>query len=716
MSAIDDLPRETHFGKDFNYAQWSNKNSYASLHRVTWNSDYSNVAYFPTTNALNDFLDEQPKLSRFDFGYLKPNQPVKIDVPFNVAYEYNYLRVWNFEQPISGDNARWLYYFILDVEYVTPNTTRLHVQLDAWQTFIREIEFGTAYFEQGHIGVANSSLTDPTGARILTVPEGLDVGADYQVTHVSRHQLTSAVHDEEPANPSYKVMVVANNDLEAEPGTLESPVIKTAKGSMMENLPNGAGIYIFKQLGDFLTFVENISDTPWVSQGIVSITIVPTVDGMETWPTADIHGVNVYKPGWGTLKDRTRAGVDFRAEALANLPERYRHLKKFLTFPYLALELSTYTGTPLVLKPELWEGNARFIEKFHFAPPSPRMAIIPRGYNASGTSEEIDASTGNILHDGGEFFNVAAFITNFPQFSILNNGYLSVMAAQAHGIAQQYNAADWSQNRTTTGNQLAFDQASAGMGLNQDMAANTINAANQSTDLANFNAVVGGLQGGMNSIAGGISQGGAAGTISGAMGLVNAGISTAMSVNTNTMQNQISTGLTRSQSNAQVGNAVYMRDSNKNFADWAAKGDYQNQVASLNAKVQDAKLTQPSASGTVGGDSFMLAQYQWGYDLKIKMPNRGAIETIGEYWLRYGYAIRRFGKIPKDFKVMSHFSYWKLKECYIVSARCPEPFKQAIRGILEKGVTVWHQPELMGNVDMGLNTPINYNYFDNVGW
>ena len=52
---------------------------------------------------------------------------------------------------------------------------------------------------------------------------------------------------------------------------------------------------------------------------------------------------------------------------------------------------------------------------------------------------------------------------------------------------------------------------------------------------------------------------------------------TALTVHQQTAQNSINTGLSRAQNDASVGNMGYMRDSNKQFADWAARGDYGNE-------------------------------------------------------------------------------------------------------------------------------------------
>jgi hypothetical protein len=55
---------------------------------------------------------------------------------------------------------------------------------------------------------------------------------------------------------------------------------------------------------------------------------------------------------------------------------------------------------------------------------------------------------------------------------------------------------------------------------------------------------------------------------------------------------------------------------------------------------------------------------------------------------------------------MTKFTYWKLKETYITSSLCPEVYKQTIRGIFEKGVTVWVTPTDIGNIDIASNEPI----------
>ena len=158
---------------------------------------------------------------------------------------------------------------------------------------------------------------------------------------------------------------------------------------------------------------------------------------------------------------------------------------------------------------------------------------------------------------------------------------------------------------------------------------------------------------------------------------------------------------------ASVSSQSSIRDTNKNLADWAAKGDYANTIAGINAKVQDAQLIQPSVSGQYAGETFNLVNDTMELSLRWKMIDPAAIRVLGEYWLRYGYAVRQFKTIPVSLQVMTKFTYWKLAETYISSATVPESFKQAIRGIFEKGVTVWGNANDIGNIDIANNEPIS---------
>jgi hypothetical protein len=646
-----------------------------------------------------------------------------LDVPFHVAQNYNYLRAFNPAQPITGDNDRAFYYFITGVEYVAPNTTRIMVQLDIWQTFIYTTVFGNCYIERGHVGIANENSFTDYGREFLTVPEGLDVGGEYRIAKQWKHRVATAKDTPgtsdggSPVPIDFSVLVTSTVALDQDPGTEKAPGLNSAKGSDFENLPNGAESYIFPTLADFKIFMTHYTDKPWITAGIISIMAIPPYDyyGIGTETTTLDGVVAIRKITSGSLGHRyTTVAENWRDQLdAANggaIPARYARLTKLKTFPYTMLEMTSYTGTPLVIKPESWDyDHAVVVELPHFAQPAPRLMFMPYRYNASGphpSSPADDLDDYGIFNDGGEFLDMATGIYNFPTFSIVNNSYISFMASNANGIAFQHQNAEWSQTRALAGNNLSFDQAGSAINTSKEINRRTNNASIQSTNLANETAGWQALQAAGNSALGGVEQGGVGGALSAAKGLANTGASYAVGMNQRNQQLGIGLGLSQGVNQVTNDNAGYMKDTNKSYADYATKGDYQNTIAAINAKVQDAKLIQPTTSGQVGGDAFLLAQYKWGYDIKVKMIQPAILNAVGEYMLRYGYAVNRFGQMPSTLQVMEKFTYWKLRETYITSAQCPEMFKQALRGIMEKGVTVWSNPADIGNVDMADNAPL----------
>jgi hypothetical protein len=714
LNEIQVLPNEKTFGYGFSYASWI-AGTVVTLANVPWNSDYRDLVHFDNQAGLDNYLDTLagPTVTIGSMSYLPMNQPVRLNIPFERANTFNYLRAANPSQPITdpaGSTPVTYYYFVSAVNYVAPNTTELILQLDVWQTFIYSgVQFGNCYIEQGHVGIANQNQFSNFGRDYLTQPEGLDVGGEYQITAQWSKDIASALHHDNinPDYSFYSIMVVSTISLTADPGTVDAPKLASATGSQMENLPNGAEIYVFSTT-QFKAFMAEYSQYPWVTQGIISITAIPggnTPYGMP-YELVTIGTTQALKVDAGSLvKISESMATSWRDTVDLG---RYSNLKKFLTYPYSVLELTSYTGTPLLLKPESWaDPDATVIEVPHFAPPSPRLAFYPYRYNAGAVAATTDAN--GVINDGGEFLDMATGIFDFPTFSLVNNGYLSYMAANRNGIAYQHSSADWAQQRALAGNQVSADQASGAINTSRGITGMGINAASQQTSLANetgtYRAMMSAGQsalGGVAGVAGG-NPGAAVGALSGMAG---AALGNAIDMNQRNQSLGISNTLARGVNDASTGQAGYVRDTNKGYADMAARGDYQNAIAGINAKVQDAKLIQPTTSGQVGGDAFLLATYKWGYDLKLKMLQPASMASIGEYWLRYGYKINRFGRMPDNFMVCEKFTYWKLRETYITASNCPETFKQALRGIFEKGVTVWKNPADIGNIDIADNAPL----------
>jgi hypothetical protein len=732
MNQIYDPPKDRNFGLDFNYASW-NANTVITLTNVPWDNNYRDIVKFESEAALNTYLDLDSTNTRIEgMSYAKVNTPVRLNIPFNKAYKYNYLRAHNPAQPIPGsDEARNYYYFIVDVQYIAPNTTQVIVQLDIWQTFGKDVTFGNCFVERGHIGIANGNQFRNHGRDYLTVPEGLDVGGEYRVV-AKRSKAIMSNANEDPTNfdGMFAVLVASTTDLTAATGDQYDPKLVTAKGGPAFGLPAGASYYVFQNGNAFQNYLMLMQDKPWVTQGIISIKLIPDVkryyEGFE-YADGGLEPADylVAAPPAGPLPLVYSMYADWRnsQEIYDAIPAEYRHLRKLWTYPYMVVELTTWNGTPVILKPDSWNNsNADLIELATFIAPAERISISPRSYNAL-TDNNIDARypgfpvaqfPRNQGDDNGEYLDITTQIANFPTMAIVNNGAIGYMAANSQSIPQQYRNSEWSQQKAMAGAQASYDNASSGMDLTQAMneastymdQAQSINNQNMQREVTGTNMVSGVVSGG----AGGALAGGPGGAIAGLSG---GGIS-AVTQGMNLVSQMATTEANRAarmhgasrQLAGQLTAQGNIRDTNKSLADFSAKGDYFNTIMTISARVQDAQLTQPSVSGQQGGETMALVHNDIKVSVRIKMIDYAAIRRIGDFWHRYGYAVNTFVKMPVSLMTNENFTYWKLSEVYLVSGDMPQTFKGAIRGIFEKGVTVWRDPDKMGQVNIGDNPVI----------
>lgn len=722
MNQITNVPKSvSKAGYEFNYALWT-AGTTITLVNTPWDALYRDVVQYGP-GELDTWIDAQEdRIHVTDVKLHKLDRPVILDIPFERAAAFNYLRAHNPKQPIDGSLPSTFYYFVTKVEYGAPNATILHLQLDVWQTFQNVVKFGRAFVEQGHIGIANENQTADNGRKFLTVPEGFDLGNEYVIDRVEKKLLGSVRGaDEESASTCYVLMASTisldtDGSLEDSFGTEEKPKFRTAKGSSFENLPNGAELYLFQGIAAFKEAMSALSDVSWVAQGITSITLFPQMNELIS---AYGQGTEVFWTSEGKvfrakrLNAGSRGGAKITIHGIIDSPPtltnvRYMNLKKFNTYPYAVYELTANTGAPLIIKPESWVETNKTVSYMvytHAAPPNPRISIVPYHHNAkdSSASRDIVDSVG-LLYDGADFFDHATGIYNLPTFTVVNNSGSLAVAQQANSIAFQYNNASWEQERALRGAQTAFAQNQGSIEMNDALLRNTQRTTNETVAQNNFTQAGRSITSGAQSIVGAIGQG-PGGLLSAASGVGGAAADYAISTNQNTQMGVINNNSALAQTTAQNRQANLVGDTNLKYAQFAAQGDYAQAQAGIQAKVQDLRLTSPATMGQMGGEAFNFAVNDVSVYVKVKRIQPSVMAMIGEYWLQFGYKVHRNIMMPADLLVCSNFTYWKLQNTYLTSGRCPEPFKQAIRGIFEKGVTVWGKPEDIGMIDPAINVP-----------
>lgn len=646
-------------GLNFDYAVWS-ADSVITLCNVPWDALYKDVVRFASRSALNTYLNNlpSPRVQISNVNYARINEPIRLNIPLNSLLRYNYVRVSNPLQPgTSGDVQRDYYYFITSARHVNPSVTEVIVQLDVMQTFMYDITVNSAFVERGHIGIANTNAFNNYGRDHLTVPEGLDLGSDYRII-AQNHE--TIVDTSDYMNDCSVLMVIntrvktSDDDPYEYVDTEGKPSLEAANGSGFERLASGASVWYFPNTNDFMTWMLSMRQYPHVTQGIMSLTAIPNVK--RYYPDFDESDYEDGYP-WGVPQLRVpqvrtySLGNSFRDVFRNALPTRYRHLTKFLTAPYSMLTLTTWTGNPVACKPEQWTSdNASVEERATLTPPGQRIVINPANYN------------------GGEGVAMGVQIGNFPSLAIVNDQAIAYLQSNFNSINFQYQNAEYAAGKSLTGNNVSYANTQTGIQTSE----------RQALAGAGLNMISGGA---------GLVAGGAGGVGGAASGLMNAG--------GNILQTKIANEGTQT-----------IADLNKAFADDYAQGDYEQTVMAINARLQDAQLLQPSTVGNMGGETFNWANNMYRATLQFRMIDPARIAMIGDYWLRYGYAVHRYiSNIPANLMAMSDFTYWKMREAY-VTGNAPEEMKAVIRAVLEKGVTMWANANDIGKIDMATNAPL----------
>lgn len=728
MNQISNNPGPKDFGHEFNYEAWTPNNIF-TLCNVPWNNDYRDVHSYRTHDELNSYINslESPLVEIKHATRAKINMPIRLGMTLAKAMKYNYIRVSNGLQPVvSGDEIQHYYYFIVGIREVNPEVTEIIVQLDVWSTFMPTIEGVRGYVERGHVGVANTRQMENYGRDFLAIPEGFDLGTDYRNVAVRREKIMEPGIPDSSSVGDYNVIGVFATNPGAKPTTEDGKAnYTTAKGGYFQGIASGATVYLWENIARFRDFMVQHSIHPWLTSGLLTAMLIPNITRYH--PGFSWLDTNIQDPATGFLRTGKEGPSETpnmlghlmfnnwreSQEILNQIPARYRHLRKLFTFPYMAIEMTTWSATPIILKPQNWaDANATITERASLMPPGARVQFSPQRYNAIPGY----ASPGEVpFDDGGEYFDLFTQISNFPTVPIVNDGAILALAGQQNSIAFSQQSADWSQQRALTAAQTGYDQSMSGIGVANAMteAANQ-NAGNQlaiQQQLARDNQLMNAIGGGAMSGAAGL----AAGPVGGAVGLLGgAGSGILGALTLNNAQQAANDSLAGTVSNnwrtTGIGNdqTAYLADSNRSLAQYAARGDYENTMAGINAKVRDLEMTPASISGQMGGELINMVNDLMEVSLKWKMIDNAAMKIVGEHWLRYGYAVRQYTKLPASLKVMDTFTYWKMSETYLSGAFIPELYKQALRGIFEKGVTIWDDPSYIGRMDYDIadNNPL----------
>ena len=349
-----------------------------------------------------------------DFRYIRKDEVLRIDENIETLYNCDYVMYRN-----ENFGNRWIYAFINRKTYVSDSVTLLTIETDVFQTWQFDIQYYKSFITQCHEKQWNNGK--PLFNNLL--PESLEYGRDYVVRHT-----------EVVSWNSYYALICSSADLTHNPGDVETPILQASKGGTFDKMPSALDYYIVDMTSNrtatLNSILSELSDTPWITQCIQSITIVPEEVVGNNFEIVETNGGKKI----GRLRDGYTSS-NFILQSVSNWWQKFGTYDntKLYTYPYSFIEMTCYNGTQFIIKPEAIND----IDKLEFAlmnyvGATPRLAYFVKNYNDLGDNgHDYDGrDTGY-----GEFLEAGISLGNFPQLPVTVDNYILYQANHANSFA-----------------------------------------------------------------------------------------------------------------------------------------------------------------------------------------------------------------------------------------------------------------------------------------
>jgi len=523
--------------------------------------------------------------------------------------------------------GKWFYAFITNYDFVSPNVTRITYQIDVYQTWLFAMEWQSTYVEREHTKRFNEDGTPV----INTIDENLAYGTDYKTIYKRKCNDDNIIWLVAITKVSIETLLGQTSTSFGKVGNIYQTLYYTLLPIDLDNE------YItLNGVIPGILFITSLGEDPTTVGQLVSLFYTPyvpfeySVDNNNNITTndANIHFVQ-------------GAGVGGFYDYYGNSPWTPRNYSvsnnmfslmpsytesKLLMYPYTVIELTDMQGNTTTLKPQNFDDKSLSFDIMSCISTQPKTAIYPHGY-LGNTTGDVKDFTGGIINN------------NICDIPIVDDYTASYMQANRNSIA--------------TTNKYAMDNALRG--ISQNNANNRINNAildkqQKYNELDTYAGMVGGLLS--------LNLGG---TLKSAY------------------QGIKSYDLTEGQRASM--------NLNNQFANQNLNVNAEQTIGLTQAKLNDINNIPPTVSNLGNNTMFDTGYKNMHFYVMIKTIRDEYAEQITNYFKMFGYKVNKL-EIP-NLKSRESYNYIKTVDANIIG-NIPANDLSAIKGIFDKGVTIWH--------------------------
>lgn len=145
--------------------------------------------------------------------------------------------------------------------------------------------------------------------------------------------------------------------------------------------------------------------------------------------------------------------------------------------------------------------------------------------------------------------------------------------------------------------------------------------------------------------------------------------------------------------------AINNADRTRNIATQNAKNSMLLARDNATAFYNQAAIQFPSEIGSWSGDAALQGVGRKVVHLKVRTQSLSAIVQAGNYFTRFGIKSNLILDNP-NLQPCKDFCFWKCSDLWITGQKISNDLIREIKGIFLDGVTVWSDPDKIGNVDI----------------
>lgn len=153
------------------------------LSNVPFSNDYKNTRWFDTKAIQENYFTSKPvvhSMNQANFQRIDGYYYVAVNENIDDLWGTNYLMFQNAQY-----NNKWFYAFVTKLEYVQKNTTKVHFQIDVFQTWKFDMNFKPSFVVREHCKLWNEDGTPV----INTIDEGLNYGKEYDTVYTNHFEV-----------------------------------------------------------------------------------------------------------------------------------------------------------------------------------------------------------------------------------------------------------------------------------------------------------------------------------------------------------------------------------------------------------------------------------------------------------------------------------------------------------------------------------------------